>query len=479
MVTVAPRDVYFRLWEKVGQPEGFVFPWKMANMEESRIASNMRLFGRYLRCSWVANAHFNLNSVNSRNEAWWLEAGCSIQSSAYDELLTFLLRRLMPYQIYEITCKAWWRTRVASPMCHLFHWRCSLGWRFQDLTHLQTLEKPRSPLSPWGSWRQACLCVLWPCVPCPLDSWNTFSERSSFALLFAALQLWYRAFTSKAFQKVANDFLSIMFTFPYLQLSVCDLTSKNQYHSQIFYQKDQLRHPTKSLAQQGLYILILYFRVHGFRKFKLDTYLSALARFNSWLTSRGCCAINSHLGLLKLRKSSSSLSWDVQMRVYWRKLVEESKSELWACRDFQCPLWTLWLGCANGLSINREESMLTFSAVCHNCSTAGPVSDLSCWKMNAEEAQLCHRANVVHQRRHLVHVVRLVVLFAWSWLWKSVESDGCWCWEDLVAFKDFFQKYFLSVALVLNLTSNDRSSQYISDLAQRVYMLILPDSFVN
>lgn len=70
MVTVAPRDVYFRLWEKVGQPEGFVFPWKMANMEESRIASNMRLFGRYLRCSWVANAHFNLNSVNSRNEAW-------------------------------------------------------------------------------------------------------------------------------------------------------------------------------------------------------------------------------------------------------------------------------------------------------------------------------------------------------------------------------------------------------------------------
>lgn len=83
---------------------------------------------------------------------------------------------------------------------------CFLGWLFQDLTHLHTLDKPRSPLSPWGSWRQACLCVLWPCVPCPLDPWNTFSELISFALLFAALQLWYRAFASKAFQKVANDF---------------------------------------------------------------------------------------------------------------------------------------------------------------------------------------------------------------------------------------------------------------------------------
>ena len=264
MVTVAPRDVYFRLWEKVGQPEGFVFPWKMANMEESRIASNMRLFGRYTvfmggQCPFQPEfGELQKWSMVIRSRLfhtelclWWIAHFLASETHAVSDLwncLQSLMKNmscvpdvsLVPLKdVFWGGCSKIWHTCT--------HWT-SQGVHF----HLEGLEGRLAFVS-FGP-------------ACPAHWILGILFQNSFLLLFCLLLCSSGTVLSlpKHFKKLPMISLSIMFTFPYFQLSVCDLTSKNQYNSQIFSQKDQLRHPTKSLAQQGLYILILYFRVHGF-----------------------------------------------------------------------------------------------------------------------------------------------------------------------------------------------------------------------
>lgn len=261
MVTVAPRDVYFRLWEKGGQAEGFVFPWKMANMEDSRIASNMRRFGRCGQCPFQPEfGELQKWSMVIRSRLfhtelclWWIAHFFCFGDSCRVRFMKLLAK----------LDETW----VASLMCHLFHWRCSLGWVF-SLAHIGQAKESTFTLRVLKAGLPLCPLAL---RALPIGSLEYFFRTHFFCssvCCFAALVPYFHC---PSISKNCRWFPCLLCLFIRTSNCLCDLTSKNQYHSHIFYQKDQSRHPTKSLAQQGLYIVILYFEVHGFRKFKLDT----------------------------------------------------------------------------------------------------------------------------------------------------------------------------------------------------------------
>ena len=207
-----------------GRKRALCFPgrwqtWKSLALQ----AMDMRLFGRYIRCSWVANAaHFDLDSVNPKNAAWWLEAGCSIQSSVLKgEMMNC---SVFCFRFMEIDmCKPWWRT-----------WR-GFSKQIHTCTHIGQAKESVFTLRVLKAGLPVCPLAL---RALPIGSLEDFFQNSSFCCsvcCFAGLVVWYRTFTANAYQTIADDFpvYYVYFSCASICLCVIEPTKINIVNSSI------------------------------------------------------------------------------------------------------------------------------------------------------------------------------------------------------------------------------------------------------